>query len=131
MTAGRVTGTVLLDSFGRLPVLWGSMGVAAVGVVLVVLGQVPVLVTVGIVLWGLGASLGFPVGMSAAADDPAHAAARVSVVATIGYTAFLGGPPLLGFLGSHLGVLQALLVVSVVLVPSAFAVPAAREPAGR
>jgi MFS family permease len=131
MTTGRVTGTVLLDSFGRLPVLWGSMGVAAVGVVLVVLGQVPVLVTVGIVLWGLGASLGFPVGMSAAADDPAHAAARVSVVATIGYTAFLGGPPLLGFLGSHLGVLQALLVVSVVLVPSAFAVPAAREPAGR
>jgi MFS family permease len=131
MTTGRVTGTVLLDSFGRLPVLWGSMGVAAVGVVLVVLGQVPVLVTVGIVLWGLGASLGFPVGMSAAADDPAHAAARVSVVATIGYTAFLGGPPLLGFLGAHLGVLQALLVVSVVLVPSAFAVPAAREPAGR
>ena len=26
----------------------------------------------GIVLWGLGASLGFPVGMSAAADDPAR-----------------------------------------------------------
>jgi MFS family permease len=129
MTVGRVSGTVLLDSFGRLPVLWGSMGVAAAGVLLVVLGQVPVLVTLGILLWGLGASLGFPVGMSAAADDPAKAAARVSVVATIGYTAFLGGPPLLGFLGSHLGVLHALLVVSVVLVPSALAVPAARPPA--
>ena len=89
MTAGRVTGTVLLDTFGRLPVLWGSMAVAAVGVLLVVLGQVPVLVTLGIVLWGVGASLGFPVGMSAAADDPAKAAARVSVVSTIGYTAFL------------------------------------------
>jgi MFS family permease len=129
MTVGRVSGTVLLDAFGRLPVLWGSMGVAAAGVILVVLGQVPVLVTLGILLWGLGASLGFPVGMSAAADDPAKAAARVSVVATIGYTAFLGGPPLLGFLGSHLGVLHALLVVSVVLVPSALAVPAARPPA--
>ncbi len=44
MTAGRVTGTVLLDTFGRLPVLWGSMAVAAVGVLLVVLGQLPVLV---------------------------------------------------------------------------------------
>ncbi len=129
MTVGRVTGTILLDAFGRLRVLWGSMGVAAVGVVLVVLGQVPVLVAVGILLWGLGASLGFPVGMSAAADDPAKAAARVSVVSTIGYTAFLAGPPLLGFLGSHFGVLHALLVVSVILVPSALAVPAARPPA--
>jgi MFS family permease len=128
MTAGRVTGTVLLDTFGRLPVLWGSMAVAAFGVLLVVLGQVPVLVTAGILLWGLGASLGFPVGMSAAADDPAKAAARVSVVSTIGYTAFLGGPPLLGFLGSRFGVLHALLIVSVILVPSALAVPAARKP---
>jgi MFS family permease len=128
MTIGRVFGTVLLDRFGRLQVLWGTMAVAAAGVVLVVLGQAPVLVGAGIVLWGLGASLGFPVGMSAASDDPARAPARVSVVATIGYTAFLGGPPLVGFLGSHFGVLQALLVVSVVLVPAAFAVPAARRP---
>jgi MFS family permease len=127
MTVGRVTGTLLLDTFGRLPVLWGSMAVAGLGVLLVVLGQLPVLVTLGIVLWGVGASLGFPVGMSAAADDPARAAARVSVVSTIGYTAFLAGPPLLGFLGSHFGVLHALLIVSVLLVPSAFAVPAARR----
>ena len=131
MTTGRVTGTLLLDTFGRLPVLWGSMAVAGVGVLLVVLGQVWGLVVLGILLWGVGASLGFPVGMSAAADDPAKAAARVSVVSTIGYTAFLVGPPLLGVLGSHFGVLDALLVVAVVLVPSALAVPAARrvEPA--
>jgi cyanate permease len=90
-----------------------------------------VFVGLGIVVWGLGASLGFPVGMSAAADDPARAAARVSVVATIGYAAFLGGPPLLGFVGDHVGTLQALLVVAVLLVPSLFAVRAAREPAGR
>jgi MFS family permease len=130
MTTGRVTGTVLLDTFGRLRVLWGSMAVAGVGVLLVVLGQVVPLVVIGIILWGVGASLGFPVGMSAAADDPERAAARVSVVSTIGYTAFLGGPPLLGALGSRFGVLDALLVVSIVLVPSAFAVPAARKPAG-
>lgn len=128
MTTGRVAGTVVLDLFGRLPVLWGSMAVAAIGVVLVVLGQIAPLVVIGIVLWGVGASLGFPVGMSAAADDPARAAARVSVVSTIGYTAFLVGPPLLGLLGSHFGVLNALLIVSVILVPSALAVPAARKP---
>ena len=126
MTAGRLGGTALLDRFGRLPVLWGSMAVAAAGVLLVVLGQVGPLVTLGIVLWGLGASLGFPVGMSAAADDPTHAAARVSVVATIGYTAFLAGPPVLGYLGDRVGVLSALLLVAAMLVPSALVVPAAR-----
>jgi cyanate permease len=98
-------------------------------VLLVVLGQVAILVVLGIVLWGLGASLGFPVGMSAAADDPKRAAARVSVVSTIGYTAFLAGPPVLGFIGSQVGVLNALLVVSIVLVPSALVVPATRPPA--
>ena len=53
-----------------------------------------------------GPSLGFPVGMSAAADDPARAAVRVSVVSSIGYTAFLAGPPLIGLLAEHVGILQ-------------------------
>jgi MFS family permease len=126
MTAGRVGGTGLLDRFGRVPVLWATMAVAGAGVLLVVLGQVRPLVVLGIVLWGLGASLGFPVGMSAAADEPAHAAARVSVVSTIGYTAFLAGPPVLGFLADEVGVLNALLLVAVLLVPSALVVPSAR-----
>lgn len=58
--------------------------------------------------------------------DPRHAAARVSVVSTIGYTAFLAGPPVLGLLGDRVGVLNALLLVAVLLVPSALAVPSAR-----
>jgi cyanate permease len=85
-------------------------------------------VVAGIVCWGIGASLGFPIGMSAAADDPSRAAARVSVVSTLGYAAFLAGPPVLGFLGSQFGILPSLLLVSVLLVPSALAVPAARPP---
>jgi cyanate permease len=80
----------------------------------------------GIVIWGVGASLGFPVGMSAAADDPARAAARVSAVATIGYAAFLGGPPLLGVLGDAVGTLHALVVVPILMVPAALTVFAAR-----
>jgi MFS family permease len=128
MTTGRVAGTGALDRFGRVRVLWTSMAVAAAGVLLVVLGGEPVLVVAGICLWGLGASLGFPVGMSAAADEPAHAPARVSVVATIGYTAFLAGPPVLGFVADRVGVLNALLLVAVLLVPSALVVPSVRRP---
>lgn len=74
-----------------------------------------VLAFAGLLLWGVGASLGFPVGMSAAADDPAAAAGRVSVVASIGYCAFLGGPPLIGYLGQSVTVLRALIAVAVVL----------------
>ena len=80
------------------------------------------------VAWGLGASLGFPVGMSAGADEPAHAAARVSVISTIGYSAFLAGPPLLGFVGDRVGTLQSLWVVAAVLVPTVLLVSVAREP---
>jgi cyanate permease len=69
----------------------------------------------GALLWGIGVSLGFPVGMSAGADDPARAPARVSVIASIGYCAFLGGPPLIGFLGQHVTVLRALVAVAVLL----------------
>lgn len=126
MTATRLVGTRLIDRFGRAAVLRCTIAGAGAGVLLVVLGGHPALVVVGIVLWGAGSSLGFPVGMSAAADDPVHAAARVSVVSTIGYAAFLAGPPLLGFVGDRVGTLRALLVVALVLVPAALAVPATR-----
>jgi MFS family permease len=57
--------------------------------------------------------------MSAASDEPAASAGRVSVIASIGYCAFLGGPPLIGFLGSRFGTLHALLAVAVLLAAAA------------
>ncbi|TIC89043.1 MFS transporter [Nocardioides sp. GY 10113] len=135
MTTGRLVGPVLLDRFGRAAVLWGCAAATTVGVLLVVLGgavapETPVApvaaVAVGIVVWGLGASLGFPVGMSAAADDPARAARRVSVVSTIGYGAFLAGPPALGLLADHVGTLRALLVLAALMLPASLTVLAAR-----
>lgn len=127
MTAGRILGTKLLDRYGRVPVLRVLFGAAIVGCLLVVFGN-PWLAFVGCAIWGVGASLGFPVGMSAAADDPARAPMRLSVVSTIGYTAFLAGPPLLGFLGDTFGVLNALLVVGAVSVLAILVVPVAKQP---
>ncbi|RMB59032.1 MFS transporter [Tessaracoccus antarcticus] len=127
MTVGRVLGIRLLDRFGRVPVLRGSAVLAALGLTAVIFLSHPVAVTIGIVAWGLGSALGFPVGMSAAADDLKTAAARVSAVATIGYVAFLGGPPLIGFLGQQVGLLRALLVVLVFIGVAGLVSPAARE----
>jgi len=127
MTAGRILGTRLLDRHGRQPVLRVLYVAAVAGSILVVLGG-PALAFIGAAVWGVGASLGFPVGMSAAADEPRRAPARMSVVSTIGYTAFIAGPPLLGFLGDHVGILRSLLVVGGMAALALAALPAVREP---
>ncbi|MFC6715169.1 MFS transporter [Branchiibius cervicis] len=115
MTLARVFGTHLLDRFGRVAMLRMLFAIALVGSLLVVFGNTA-LAYLGAMLWGVGASMGFPVGISAATDDPTRATARLSVVTTIGYTAFLGGPPLLGLLGEHVGILHALLVIGIAAV---------------
>jgi MFS family permease len=131
MTVGRVGGVVVIDRFGRVPVLRGSALLAVIGMGLLIFTPSVPWAIVGVVLWGIGASLGFPVGMSAAADDPRTAAARVSAVATIGYVAFLAGPPLIGFLGEQFGLLRALLLVFVFIIVAGIASGAAREPGRR
>jgi fucose permease len=131
MTVGRLAGVTLLARYGRVPVLRGTALLAVVGLIIVIFGPNITVAIVGVVLWGLGASLGFPVGMSAAADDPTTAAARVSAVATIGYFAFLVGPPAIGFLGQHFGILNGLLAVLVLVAVAGLASGAAREPSKR
>jgi len=127
MTVGRLGGVRLLDRFGRVPVLRVSAALAIVGLLMVIFVPNLAIAIVGVVLWGLGASLGFPVAMSAAADDARTAAARVSAVATIGYFAFLVGPPAIGFLGEHFGLLRGLLLVLVLVAIAAAASGAARQ----
>ncbi|MFL6151628.1 MAG: MFS transporter [Ornithinibacter sp.] len=130
MTLGRIAGTGLLDRYGRVPVLRVSFALAALGAALVILGSAWV-AFVGTAVWGVGAALGFPVGMSASADEPERAAARMSVVATIGYAAFLAGPPVLGLLGDRVGVLHSLTVVGALAILALAVVPAVRKPAAR
>jgi MFS family permease len=128
MTAGRIGGVFLLDKFGRVPVLRASAGLASAGLLIVIFVPNAVVAGIGVIMWGLGSALGFPVGMSAAADDPKVAAARVSAVATIGYFAFLVGPPSIGFLGGHVGLLKALLLVLILVALAGLTSGAAREP---
>jgi MFS family permease len=128
MTTGRTLGTTAIDRWGRVPVLLASIVLAATGALVTVFAGGLPLAALGVVLWGLGAALGFPMGMSAAADEEASAPARVSVVAVIGYTAFLAGPPAVGLLGDHAGTLRALLAVPVMLLPALFLAPKLAAP---
>lgn len=126
MTVVRVFGGPLVDRFGRVAVLRILSVAAASGILLFILAPSLPLVFVGAALWGVGASLGFPLGMSAAADDPAKAAARVSAAATIGYISFLGGPPVLGFISEHIGLLNTLYILVGLVVLSGLFSGAAR-----
>ena len=128
MTIGRFAGTVVLDKYGRVVVLRVGAALAVVGLGLFVFAPSAQIALGALVLWGLGSALGFPVAMSAASDDPEHAAARVSVVSTVGYGAFLGGPPLLGLLAEHVGVLHSLLAVLGLLLVAFFLTPVVRRP---
>ena len=118
MTLARWFGGPVIDRIGRVSALRISMVSAFIGLVAYSLAGTYWVAAVGAVLWGIGAALTFPMGMSAAADNPRKAAARVSVVSTVGYVAFLAGPPFLGLLGDRVGLRPALLAI---LVPIAVA----------
>jgi fucose permease len=110
MTVGRLVGGSFVERFGRVATLRVTGVLVVVGVLAVTLSPGEAGALVGAVAWGLGASLGFPLGMSAAGDEESGAPARVSVVGSLGYTAFLGGPPLVGLIADHVGVHRAILV---------------------
>ncbi|MFC4465345.1 MFS transporter [Streptomyces xiangluensis] len=135
MTIGRFAGGSLINRLGRSHVVRGSAICASLGIALVVFADSAVLAGAAVLLWGLGASLGFPLTLSAAGDSGPDPAARVSLVAMIGYVAFLVGPPSLGFLGDHYGLRLAMIVVlafttaAILLAPAVGARSAAASPA--
>ncbi|MFD6473738.1 MFS transporter [Streptomyces anulatus] len=128
MTTGRFTGGPLLVRYGPAAVVRASALVAAAGVALVVFSDDALLAGAAVALWGLGASLGFPVTISAAGEGVRNASARVAAVSTAGYAAFLVGPPSLGFLADHVGLRNAMVVVLVLLGGAALITRALRTP---
>jgi MFS family permease len=130
MTVFRILGGPLVDRLGRVWTLRMLSIAAGVGLIMFILAPNLPIAFVGIALWGAGASLGFPLGMSAAADDPAKAAASVSAAATIGYLAFLCGPPVLGWVSHMIGILPTLWIIVVLIAMSGLASGAAKPIAG-
>lgn len=130
MTVVRALGGPLVDRFGRVWTLRILAVTAVVGLVVFILAPSMPIALIGVALWGMGASLGFPLGMSAAADDPTKAAASVSAAATIGYVAFLCGPPILGWISHEIGLLPTLWILVGLIAISGLASGAAKPIAG-
>jgi MFS family permease len=113
----RIFGGPVVDWLGRVHTIRYTTTLGVVGVVLFILGRNLWTVLVGVLFWAVGVSMGFPLGMSAAAESGPDPAARVSVVASI------------GLLAEAAGLLNALWLV-VALFLAAFAVAGSlRQPA--
>jgi len=132
----RIFGGPIVDRLGRVRTIRVTTAFGILGVVLFIQAGNLWIVVVGVLLWAVGVSMGFPLGMSAAAESGPDPAARVSVVASIGYFANLAGPPAIGLLAQSAGLLSALWLI-VALFLAAFAAagslrsrPAVPGPAG-
>ena len=115
-TIARVAGGPLVDRVGRVRAVQVTTGLGVAGLLAFIFAGPVWLILLGTVLWAVGVSMGFPLGMSAAADTGPNPAARVSVVASIGYVANLAGPPAVGFLSQAAGLINALWLVVAFLV---------------
>ncbi|HDR4892837.1 MFS transporter [Bacillus cereus] len=127
MTLARMCSSYFLDRFGRVAVMRATIMMAIIGMTIVIFGSNSYFLALGVVLWGIGAALGFPIGLSAAGGDSENATSNVAAVSIIGFTAFLVGPPFLGILGEAFGIRNALLAVLLFVILSGIVSSVMRE----
>ena len=127
MAIGRFVGGIVIERFGRAPVLRiaGLLGSAGVATVCLIPSTTAALI--GALAWGLGLSVVFPSAMSAAGEVPGRGSRAITVVSTIGYGGFLLGAPLIGFLAHSVPLDRALLSVAFLILPVAILASVARE----
>lgn len=108
MAAGRFAGDGIVLRYGRDRSVAVLGAIGAIGLALgLAIDTVPSAIA-GFALIGVGLAVMFPVAISTAADAAEHPGAGIATVTTMGYTAFLAGPTLIGQLGDHLGLSEAM-----------------------
>jgi MFS family permease len=127
MALGRFAGGVIIQRFGRAPVLRVAGLMASAGVAALCLIPSTTVALLGALAWGLGLSVVFPSAMSAAGEVPGRGSRAIAVVSTIGYGGFLLGAPLIGFLAHSVPLDRALLAVAVLVLLVALLASVARE----
>ena len=97
MTAGRLAGDTITERFGRAMVVrWGG-ATATLGLVASITTGTPVVAIAGFALTGIGLAATFPLALSAAAVQDGPPSTNIAAVSTAGYSGFMVGPPMIGF----------------------------------
>ncbi len=128
MALARFTGDWLRASVGAVRMIRWSAAATAAGLALATLAPSFVLALLGYLLMGLAigniAPVLFAKGAEAEPDAPGHG---IAAVTTLGYTGFLVGPPLIGFLASATSLTLALLALAIGAALVSLAAPLARR----
>lgn len=112
LAVGRFAGDFLKRKLGARGVARLTVGLAIVGVACLSIPSGVPAIFIGFALVGLGVSIGFPLGISAAAGlDDTHEAQNIATMAMIAMSGFLVGPPFIGFVAEAISLRVALLVL--------------------
>jgi predicted MFS family arabinose efflux permease len=112
MAIGRIGGDAVVRRLGFERVLRGGCALAGLALGGLLLADSVPVALLGLALVGLGVSNGVPLLFSAAGRT-ANPGPAIAAVSTMGYVAFLGGPPFLGFLADAVGLPTALATICV------------------
>ncbi|MFJ8648509.1 MFS transporter [Streptomyces sp. NPDC093546] len=110
MTAGRLSGTALLQRLGQTRTLVAGGLAAAAGMLLGALAPTVWLALLGFAVTGLGLANIFPVAVARA--GALAGAGGVAAASTLGYGGMLLGPPAIGFLADWFSLPVALTTVA-------------------
>nr|WTB29364.1 MFS transporter [Streptomyces sp. NBC_00830] len=110
MTAGRLTGTALLERLGQTRTLVAGGATGAAGMLLGSLAPTTWLALLGFAVAGLGLANIFPVAVGRAGELAGPSG--VAAASTIGYGGMLLGPPAIGFLADWFSLPLALTTVA-------------------
>ncbi|MFG2208163.1 MFS transporter [Streptomyces sp. NPDC048638] len=110
MTAGRLSGTAVVQRFGPARALVAGGGTATAGMLLGALAPTVWVACLGFAVAGLGLANIFPVAIARAGE--AGGPGGVAAASTIGYGGMLLGPPAIGFLAQAFTLPLALTTVA-------------------
>jgi fucose permease len=119
ITGGRLLGGFVIDLLGRRWTILLCALMTAAGILVFMGGQIIHLPYVGLVLWGLGMSAGFPLTITAMGDEPRMASARINMIISVVYISSVTVGPALGAVGQSLGLYAAFGIPFVLLIISA------------
>jgi MFS family permease len=129
MLAGRFISDQIVVKFGAEQVVRVGAVIAAIGLLAGLIPNVTWAAIAGFAIMGVGLASVFPVVYSAAGSIPGVPSGRgVAAVATMGYTGFLAGPPVLGFLARATSIQVALMVVAGLIAVIPFYTKTLRKP---
>jgi MFS family permease len=125
--AGRLVWARVVDASGERFVLTLAGLLASAGMALTVAAQAPAVAAAGLLVVGFALAPIVPTALSLAGRSaPGRSATAVSLVTTVGYGAFVAGPPLVGVLAQATSLRVAL--IPVVASTAAIALLARRVP---